>query len=103
MSTAFEGFRLFRKKLLNSYQRNVKYTSHNLLFSLLVNDDFINYVVNPSLILDEMWDDFFAEHPDMIQIADKAKSILLGEQLAQELPQADSDLLFSNVMQLVKA
>ena len=55
------------------------------LISLLVNDDFINYVISPNLILKEMWDDFFGLHPDLIPIADEAKMILLGEVNCQEL------------------
>jgi hypothetical protein len=46
------------------------------LISLLVNDDFINYVINPNLILKEMWDDFFSLHPDLIPAAKEAKQIL---------------------------
>lgn len=60
--------------------------SENTLFSLLVNDDFINYVLNPTLVLDEMWDEFFAEHPELILTADEAKSILLGESVQNKMP-----------------
>lgn len=58
----------------------------NTLFSLLVNDDFINYVLNPTLVLDEMWDEFFASHPEMIEVADEAKSVLLGETIQNRMP-----------------
>lgn len=47
-------------------------------YKLLVNDDFINYVMDPNLILKEMWNDFFYENPEYIEAANKAKSILLG-------------------------
>jgi hypothetical protein len=57
----------------------------NTLFSLLVNDDFINYVLNPTLVLDEMWDEFFASHPEMIAVADEAKSVLLGETIQNRM------------------
>jgi hypothetical protein len=63
------------------------------LISLLVNDDFINYVINPNLILVEMWDDFFVLHPDLIPIADEAKMILLGEVDCQELPTKEAQAL----------
>jgi len=56
------------------------------VISLLVNDDFINYVINPNLILNEMWDDFFGLHPDLISVANQAKMILLGELDFKELP-----------------
>jgi hypothetical protein len=45
----------------------------------LVNDDFINYVVCPNLILIELWKDFFENHPELILAAEEAKNILLGE------------------------
>ena len=56
------------------------------VISLLVNDDFINYVVNPNLILKEMWDDFFLAHPDLIPVAEEAKAILLGDSGYLEMP-----------------
>lgn len=65
---------------------NVNTIPENTLFSLLVNDDFINYVLNPTLVLDEMWDEFFAEHPELISAADEAKSILLGETIQNKMP-----------------
>lgn len=59
------------------------------VISLLVNDDFINYVVNPNLILKEMWEDFFSVHPDLIPVAEEAKAILLGESGYFEMPARD--------------
>ena len=59
------------------------------VISLLVNDDFINYVICPNLILKEMWDDFFGLHPDLIPIADEAKLILLGEMDLKEMSTKD--------------
>jgi hypothetical protein len=56
------------------------------VISLLVNDDFINYVVSPNLILNEMWDDFFCMHPDLVPVAEEAKSILLGEFASAAMP-----------------
>ena len=56
------------------------------LISLLVNDDFINYVVNPNLVLNEMWEDFFNSHPDLAPIAKEAKQILTVEHISHSLP-----------------
>ncbi|HET7733936.1 MAG TPA: hypothetical protein VFK73_08875 [Paludibacter sp.] len=60
------------------------------VISLLVNDDFINYVVNPNLILKEMWEDFFSAHPDLIPVAEEAKAILLGESGYFEMPAGEA-------------
>lgn len=57
----------------------------NRLRSFLVNDDFINYVLNPNLILKEMWEDFINSHPEDIPILKEARQILLGELNINEL------------------
>lgn len=69
------------------------------VISLLVNDDFINYVVNPNLILNEMWDDFFCVHPDLIPIAEEAKSILLGEFGVIEMPAEETRELEARIFE----
>ena len=53
-------------------------TTNKRLLSLLVNDDFINYVLNPNLILKEMWEDYMSTHPEDIPVLNEAKYILLG-------------------------
>lgn len=77
--------------------------SENNLYSFLLNDDFINYVVNPSLVLDEMWDEYFQEHPDMIATADNAKDILLGSTITHQINVEDADLILGNVFAAVNA
>ena len=57
----------------------------NRLRSFLVNDDFINYVLNPNLILKEMLEDFINSHPEDIPILKEARQILLGELNINEL------------------
>jgi hypothetical protein len=56
----------------------VNSTTNKRLLSLLVNDDFINYVLNPNLILKEMWEDYMSTHPEDIPVLNEAKYILLG-------------------------
>ena len=53
-------------------------TTNKRLLSLLVNDDFINYVLNPNLILKEMWEEYMSTHPEDIPVLNEAKYILLG-------------------------
>ena len=72
--------------LIENKSKSVNSNKDINLISLLVNDDFINYVVNPNLILKEMWDDFFGLHPDLIAVANEAKMILLGEMDFKEMP-----------------
>ena len=60
-------------------------TTDKRVLSILVNDDFINYVLNPNLILTEMWEDYFSTHPEDIPLAEEAKKILLGELHPTEL------------------
>ena len=60
-------------------------TTDKRVLSILVNDDFINYVLNPNLILTEMWEDYFSTHPEYIPLAGEAKKILLGELNPTEL------------------
>ena len=68
-------------------------TTDKRVINLLVNDDFINYVINPNLILVEMWDEFFDAHPAMIPVAEEAKAILRGQIIADPIPpQAQQEL-----------
>jgi hypothetical protein len=64
----------------------VSSTTDKSVINLLVNDDFINYVINPNLILVEMWKEFFDAHPDMIPVAEEAKAILLGQIISDPIP-----------------
>ena len=60
-------------------------TTNKRLLSLLVNDDFINYVLNPNLILKEMWENYMSSHPEDIHVLNQAKFILLGGNESFEL------------------
>lgn len=71
----------------------------NTVYKLLVNDDFINYIINPNLILIEMWSEFFDLHPEMIPFANEAKAILLGENQSQQLSSAEMSSLEKNIFQ----
>lgn len=51
----------------------------NIVIDLLVDDNFINYIMNPTRSLTEKWTNYFKENPDSIQAANQAKKILLGE------------------------
>ena len=69
------------------------------VISLLVNDDFINYAINPTLILKEMWDDFFGTHPDLLPIANEAKEILFCELDFQSLSPTEIKDLEKNIFE----
>ncbi len=45
----------------------------------LINDDFINYVMHPTLNLQLKWDIFFKNNPELIDAADEASMILFEE------------------------
>jgi len=71
-------------------------TTNKRLLSLLVNDDFINYVLNPNLILKEMWEDYMCTHPVDIPVLNEAKYILLGGNGLVELtPEEVSDIEYN--------
>jgi len=73
--------------------KKVSSTTDKRVINLLVNDDFINYVINPNLILVEMWDEFFDAHPAMIPVAEEAKAILQGQTTSDPIsPQAQEEL-----------
>jgi len=65
-------------------------TAEKRLLNLLVNDDFINSVLNPNLILKELWDDYSCTHPEDIPLLNEARRILLGETELKELAKEDS-------------
>lgn len=51
----------------------------NKVIDILVDEDFINYVINPTSSLTERWTNYFKKNPDYIQAANQARKILLGE------------------------
>lgn len=73
-------------------------TTNIQVVNLLVNDDFINYVINPNLALSEMWNDFFSLHPEIIPHAVEAKKILLGDNITDELSATEVKELESRIM-----
>lgn len=73
-------------------------TTDKRVLSILVNDDFINYILNPNLILTEMWEDYFSTHPEDIPLADEAKKILLGELNPTELSAEDACNLETRIL-----
>ena len=56
------------------------------VIGILVNDDFINYVLNPTISLNEMWENYFRMHPEQIPMANQARLILLGRLNKKTLP-----------------
>jgi len=68
----------------------VNSTTDIRLLQMLVNDDFINYVLNPNLTLKEKWEDYFKSHPEVIPYIDEATRILLGESDQEKLCSKDA-------------
>lgn len=66
----------------------------------LKNDDFVNYILSPTLSLKEMWDDFFQNYPDMIPVAYEASQILKGETLSVALLPQDALILKSRIFEI---
>jgi len=67
----------------------VNSTTDIRLLQMLVNDDFINYVLNPNLTLKEKWEDYFKSHTEIIPYIDEATRILLGESVQENLSSND--------------
>lgn len=59
--------------------------SDKLLYSILVDDDFINYALNDSAPLAERWKNYFENHPEQIPIAKTAIRIINGEDKTHQL------------------
>ena len=49
------------------------------IIDFLINDDFINYVMHPTLNSQLKWDIFFKNNPGLIDSADEARMILFEE------------------------
>ncbi len=73
-------------------------TTNKRLLSFLVNDDFINYVLNPNLILKELWENYSISHPEDIPLLDEARRVLLGQTMLIELPMNDSINLEKDIL-----
>lgn len=73
------------------------------VYSFLVNNDFINFVINPTYILKKTWKSFFKIHPELIVVADEAKKILLGETLSIQLSSEEVSDMKNNVLKNILA
>lgn len=49
---------------------------HRKVSDILIDDDFINYVFDPTPDLLEKWESIFRIHPDMLALAEKARLLL---------------------------
>ena len=49
------------------------------VLDILVDEDFIHYVINPTDSLTEQWNNYFKNNPDYVQAANQARKILLCE------------------------
>ena len=76
-------------------------TPDKRLLSILVNDDFINYVLNPNLIVKEMWGDYLSTHPEDIPLVNEARQILLGELDSEELTAEEASRMEYNILKKV--
>jgi len=68
----------------------VNSTTDKRLIRFLVNDDFINSVLNPNLIIKELWEDYSNSHPQDVPLLNEARQILLGETRLEVLSKEDS-------------
>lgn len=57
----------------------VKNLVDKLTYEFLVNDEFIQYVVDQNAAMNGKWNDFFSIHPEQLPFANKAKLILEGK------------------------
>lgn len=73
--------------------------TNNIVIDLLVDDNFINYIMNPTLSLTEKWTNYFKENPNYIQAANQAKKILLGESEKIFLTDFEAKELESQIME----
>ncbi len=55
------------------------------LYDILIDDDFINYVLNPTQQLISKWENYFERYPEKLAIANQAKKILTGEEQCHHL------------------
>lgn len=56
-----------------------------LLYKILVNDDFIHYVLEPTDLLTQQWNRYFELHPNELPLLDIARNIINGKDLAYQL------------------
>lgn len=91
--------KLLSRLNLNKAQTDVNSKTNYTVYELLVNDDFINYVIQPSLIIKEMWENYFDSHPETIQAAIEAKSILLGDNITHTLTSDDCFEMEQQILQ----
>ena len=70
-----------------------------LLYSILVDDDFINYALNDSAPLAERWKTYFEIHPEHLPIARTAMRIINGEDNAHQLSSLEAEKMKFEIIQ----
>ncbi len=60
------------------------------IVEFLINDEFINFVIHPTLKLRLQWEAFFKKNPQLISAANQARMILYGEEMSEELPASET-------------
>lgn len=73
----------------------------NNTYSFLVNNDFINYVMNPNHLLAQMWDDFFKSNPSLISVAEEARNILTGQEILSLPAENDALSIKNNILNII--
>jgi len=73
--------------------------SDKLLYSILVDDDFINYALNDSAPLAERWKNYFEIHPEHIPIAKTAIRIINGEDNTHQLSSLEAEKMKFEIIQ----
>ena len=56
------------------------------VINLLMNDEFIHYVIDPTPSFNEKWNDYFCENPELIPASKIASQIILGKFDQKTLP-----------------
>lgn len=77
------------------------YQSSNdkLLYKILVNDDFIHYVLEPTESLTQQWNRYFELHPNELPLLDVARNILTGKELTNQLSPFEIKELENEILQ----
>jgi hypothetical protein len=79
--------------------KNVSTFTDKHIYEFLVNDDFINYVINPSPALEKQWNQFFGSNPQLQSAATEARSILCGADITNNpLQQSEYEKIKGNIL-----
>lgn len=77
----------------------MKHADDTLLYHILIDEDFIHYVIEPTAQLSQKWEHYIETHPEHIPTLTLAKSIISGQDESFQLSVSERNKLEMDIVE----